>query len=291
MIIEWIPIIIALVGTAICAYDDWRTTYLNDKLVYAMLILGILWTVFTWNTNAMIFAAAVFAIGFAMYLFGQVGGGDVFLLTALTLLIPQYPAVFSPIAESLGITPVVFNAYPFVLPVFLFAALIGPMFYFSLRYFIRLIKTRDKVEDFDRKIMMSGLYAVMVIVLLAYFWFTFSKALVLFFIPIIPSFLIMPFKNDIIKHFCMEKKKVSKLTDDDVIALEFVSESVKKKLGLWRKTLTSPEIKTVQAKAKKEGITHILVCENLPYFVPFIFISLIVNFFVGDVLLYLLINF
>jgi hypothetical protein len=253
--------------------------------------LGAIWAVYTWNTAAMIAAAAVFVIGFVAYLFGQIGGGDVFLFTALALLIPEYPSVFAPVAESLGFVPATLGMYPFVLPVFLFAALIGPMFFFSSRYFTRLVKIRDKVEGFDRKIRMSLLYSACAVIMLAYFWLSFSKALTIFFIPMIPSFLIIPFKNDIIKHFCMEKKKVSKLSDDDVIALEFVSESVKKKLGLWRKTLTKPEIRELQAKAKKAKIADVLVCENLPYFVPFIFISLIVNLLVGDVLIYLMVNF
>ena len=51
-----------------------------------------------------------------------------------------------------------------------------------------------------------------------------------------------------------------------------------------------PEIRKVQANAKKYKIKEIKVLESLPQFVPFIFVSLIINLLLGDVLLYLLIR-
>ena len=117
-----------------------------------------------------------------------------------------------------------------------------------------------------------------------------APAMALLFVPMITTFLILPFKNDILKHFSIERKKIRDLDDDDVLALEFIAEKTKKKLGLWRKTFTPPELRKIKAKARKAKIRTVMVCEDLPKFVPFILISLIVNLLVGDILFYLLLN-
>lgn len=289
--IELIPVIVALAATAVCAYDDWKTSYLNEKLVYALLAFSLLWAVVfspnVWPT--LIIAGAVFAVGFAAYAFGQIGGGDVFLFTALALLLPYYPESFAPVAQSLGFTPVVNSPFPFVVSVFLLAGILGPMLFYSVRYFVKILGVRGRVKGFSKKITKAVIYAALLLPVF-YLWFSFSPALVLLFVPMVTSFLILPFKGDIIKHFCLERKNVSKINDDDVIALEFMSEKTKRALGLWRKTLTKPELKRFKALAKKANVTSVPVCENLPKFVPFILISLIINLLLGDVLLYLLVN-
>ncbi|NYZ79799.1 prepilin peptidase, partial [Candidatus Micrarchaeota archaeon] len=288
---ELIPVIVALVATAVCAYDDWKTSYLNEKLVYALLGFSLLWTIlFSQNIGStLIIAGAVFAVGFIAYAFGQIGGGDVFLFTALALLLPYYPASFAPVAQSLGFAPVVNSPFPFVVSVFLLAGILGPMLFYSVRYFAKIVKIRNKVKDFSKKITKAVVYSALLLPVF-YMWLSFAPALALLFVPMVTSFLILPFKDDIIKHFCLERKIVSKIDDDDVIALEFMSEKTKRALGLWRKTLTKPELKRFKALAKKAKITSIPVCENLPKFVPFILISLIINLLLGDVLLYLMVN-
>ncbi|MEM0372481.1 MAG: A24 family peptidase [archaeon] len=287
--IELIPVLVALVATTICAYDDWRTSYLNDKLVYAFLAFSIAW-VFLFSqdiASTFLIAGAVFGVGFVAYLFGQIGGGDVFLFTVLALLLPYYPSSFAPVAEFLGFSPVVGSPFPFVLSVFLLAGMLGPMLFYSSLYFIRIVRIRKKIKDFSKKIAKSLVYCA-VLVPLFFFWHSFSSGMFLLFFPMATSFLILPFKDDVTRFFCLEKKKVSRINDDDVIALEFMSEKTKKKLGLWRRTLTKPEIKKFKALARKAKVTSVPVCEHLPKFVPFMLLSLVINLLLGDVILYLM---
>ncbi len=285
------PVAVALIGTLILAYTDLKTTYMPDAYTHSMIAIGLIWVILFDSSKiySLIVAGATFLILFLMYLFGQIGGGDVKLFTALALLIPKFPKSLAPLLNSIGINPVTNSPIPFIFTVFLLAGLIGPMFTISLWYFIKLYGIRSKVKDYNSKLL-KALLLFFITLPFAYFFYVFSEAFSLIFIPVLTSMLILPFKNDVLEHFAMKKKKISKLNDDDVLALEFIPESKKKKLGLWRKTFTSPELKKIKSKAKKLGIKEIRVYDYLPQFGPFIFIALLLNLMFGDFLIYLLLN-
>ena len=289
--IQLVPVLVAVVGTALLAYTDYKTTYMPDKYTHSMLLIGLVWLVLFNSSPASAFLIALitFAVLFLMYLFGQIGGGDVKLFTALALLIPSYPKVLYPFLNSIGLSPIISSPIPFVFSVFLLAGLLGPMFFVSIWYFYKLYKIREKVKGYDAKILKSSVLILFSIPLIYYFY-SFSHGFIFIFLPVITSFLILPFKNDMLKHFSMKKKKVKDLNDDDVLALEFISKSKKKKLGLWRKTFTSSELKRIKAKAKKLKIKEVEVYDYLPQFGPFIFVSLIINLLIGDFLIYLAVN-
>lgn len=284
-----INILVALVGIAIAAYTDFKTGYVPDKLSHVLIGIGILWVIFSYPFNDMILifgmAAAVFGIGFIAYIFGQFGGGDVKLFTALVLLIPFYPQEIIPYIQNIGITPF-FTEYPFILSIFLFAAIMD-LFVVSIDYYIKLHGIKKKIKDFRKKFWIGIVY-ISILIPVFVFWYFLSPALLIVFIPMMTAFLIIPFRQDILKHFAATKKKISKLDEDDVIALEMLDKKTKKKLGLWRKTFTPPELRKIKARARKAKIRNITVYENLPKFVPFIFLSLIINLLLGDVLFYLL---
>jgi hypothetical protein len=231
-------------------------------------------------------AFGVFIVGFIAYIFGQFGGGDVKLFTALALLLPNYPADLSPIMQSFGIEPV-FASYPFILAVFLFAGLIGPMFITSMNYSFKLYGRRHKIRNYQKKLITSGIYVVAFFTLFM-LYADLIPGLLFIFIPLFTALAIIPFKDDILEQFSLEQKDISKLNDDDVIAVEFLSASIKKKLNIWRKTYTMPEIRKIKAAARKAKIKKIKVYEDLPKFGPYILISLVINLILGDVFLYLL---
>lgn len=280
-------ILVALVGTAYVCYKDWKTGYMPDKVTHAMIAFGVVWALLFMQSNLInVFGLAliVFLISLAAYLFGQWGGGDVKLFTAIALLLPAYPQDLVPVMQSIGIQPV-FASYPFVLAVFLFAGLLGPMLFTSLSYSWKLYNIRSKVKGYNKKMLTSAVYIVAFGLLFGVMYESISNV-VLLFIPILTALMIVPFKDDILEHFSLEEKDILKLNDDDVIAVEFLSDSIKKKLNIWRKTFTNPEIRKIKELAKKAKIKRIKVYENLPTFGPFIFISLVVNLILGDIFLY-----
>jgi len=266
-----INIIIAIIGTLYGAYTDLKTGEIPDWVSHTMIILGFIWTLFAYQMSQWfsiwLIAVIVFVIGYLMYVFGQIGGGDVKLFTALTLLIPFYQH----------------EIYPFVLPVFIASGLLF-MVVMPVQYFLKIIKMKKKIKDFNKKITRTMIYEIILFAFLI-FWIINFGIVGLIIIPLMVAASIMAFKEDIIKLFFAQKKEIQKLDEEDVIALELIDEKIKKKLKLWRKTLTIHELNNVKRLAKKYRLKTIIVCEDLPKYIPYIFVSLILNLIFGDLLM------
>lgn len=285
-----INLAIAIVGTGIAAYWDHKTGIVPDKLSHIMIILGAALVPLTFPEQIVInyiLGAVVFGLGFLLYSFGQIGGGDVKLFTAISLLIPFYPQILVQKLPLLGIEPVI-PVYPFVASVFVFAGIIGPMFVSSLKFHLRVRKKKEEIENFQSKLKKGLILSSLVIPLAVVWGLFFSLGFLVLFIPMAITLSLIPFKKDIIRIFYSEEKSIQELDDDDVLALENIEEQKKDELGLWRKTFTPPEIRKIKKKADEKEYESVKVCEGMTRFVPYLFISLIANLLVGDVLLFVI---
>jgi len=279
--------IVALVGTSVAAYTDFKTTYIPDKLNYAMIAIGLayVWLSFPmsdalWHTAI---AALVFLIGLALYLFGQLGGGDVKLFAALALLMPIYPAALS------AINPVgaIVAPYPPVVSIF-FAAAVISMVFVPVNYLNKLYHDRKKLKNLRKKITRGAMYSVATLPIF-YIWSVFSPRALIVALPIILGAFSLAFKEDILERYVSMKKKVKDLNEDDVLALELMDDKVVKKLGVgMRKTFFDKELKAIKARAKKHKISTVMVAEHLPTFGPFILAGLMLTLLFGDAFLWLL---
>ncbi len=277
---------LALVLTSIVAYTDYKTGYMPDRYTHSMIVLGALILPFYQGFSAALpyyaIAALVFGVSFLFYIFGQLGGGDVKLFTGMSLLIPTYPLTL----KSFGFNPVI-APYPFIISVFFLAAVLA-MIFVSGNYLAKLYKDRKRVKDFNAKSLKGLLYAVMTLPL-TILWAFMNPNMAIIGLPLAIGAFALAFKTDILRLYVVKKKLVSKLNDDDVVALELLSKSMKKKLGLGsRKTFLEMELKDLKKRAKKAGVKEILVQEYLPKFGPYILAALILNLIVGDALLWLL---
>lgn len=283
-----INIFIAVIGTGIAAYWDYKTGIVPDKLSHAMIISGAALAPLVFTDLLYVYgvAALIFALGYVMYIFGQIGGGDVKLFTALSLLIPIYPEKLAGLIKSIGINPVSPN-YPFAASVFIFAGVVGYMLIISLIYHKKIWNRRSEVEEFRKKLKKGILFSLITLPLAA-FWVTISPGFLFLVIPLAISISLLPFKEDMIKLFHGRKKEIQELDEDDVIALEEVGDEKKESLGIWRRTLTNPELLKIKKKAEEQGFKEIVVCEDLPRFVPYIFLSLVLNLVFGDAFLYMI---
>ncbi|MFH0986858.1 MAG: A24 family peptidase [Candidatus Micrarchaeota archaeon] len=285
-----INILVAVLGTALAAVEDFRTGWVSDWITHGMIVFGIVWTLlFAQQQMFFVFAvaAAVFLLGYAAYAFGQMGGGDVKLFTALALLVPYHPAELSPYLQQLGITPVPAN-YPFIVSIFVMFGLLY-MFFISIIYLRKIYERKQKIKDFRQKITKGVIYAALFVPIIV-LWTSFFRSFIVFAPAIFLSMLLLPFKDDIIKLFFMQNRKVSQLNNEDVFALEFIPVAVKKKLGLWRKTFTDVELGRIKAKAKKAKINSLPVCDHMPCAVPYIFGALLISLILGDFILWLVLN-
>ena len=267
--------LIAIVGTGISAYFDTKTTFIPDWLTHSMIILGAILLFFQYDITTSLYyiaiSAIVFILGFIVYTLGQLGGGDVKLYTALTLLVPEFHSFYH------FITP----PYPPIVSIFFASSLIG-VFFISLSQIYKIWRDRMRISEFWKKLSVGIIGAVLILAVSLFLVFI-SPGAVLLFIPVSLGLLVFPFKDDIIKLYVLEKKPVSKLTEDDIIAIDEIPEDKRKELGIGiRKTYLNAELKVLKEKAEKVGIDYVYVYENLPTFGIYIFLGLLFVLLFGD---------
>ncbi len=87
-----VPIVIVVI--AIAAYTDWRWRLIKNKLTFPAIALGLLLNFLSSGWPGLTFALLGLAVGFGLmmipFVFGQMGGGDVKLMTALGSLLGAY---------------------------------------------------------------------------------------------------------------------------------------------------------------------------------------------------------
>ncbi len=277
-LVELLSVATLIIGTGASSYFDIKTTYIPDEITHAMLIIGAVLLFLRFPIiNALVYLAIgiiVFALGFALYTFGQLGGGDVKLFTAITLLFPVYTVKMS-----------VPSPYPPIVSVF-FASAIIATFFVSGKYIIKLYTIRNRVPKFNEKLLVGVVSAFLVFIVFC-FLATIEYGMIVFSVPILAGLLVYPFKDDIVDIFMLTRKKVSELTEDDIIAVDKLPKLKIKRLGLSsRRTYLDIELRRIKENAKKYKIKTVPVYDNLPTFGIYIFIGVLVVLLVGDPLFF-----
>jgi Flp pilus assembly protein protease CpaA len=230
--------LLALAWIGIFAYQDYKTGYVNDRQAFLLILIGAIYS-FIINPFALIVAGVVALLGFLFYYFGQLGGGDIQVFVIISLFFHR----------TLFYLPLV--AWVFVVAVILSSILI------PASYLLRLGEKKKVFGAFIPAVAFLPLFPLVVV----------------FYLVLVFQLLLLRYKKEIMEKFVIKNKPVDKLTYEDVIAIEYVDK--RKELGLWKRVLLPHELKRFKQKAKELGIKKVLVYENLPKFVPYIFISLI----------------
>ncbi|MCD4740257.1 A24 family peptidase [archaeon] len=305
---ELIPLVtilsalIALIGCLIAAYTDFKWGIVPDKLNYALIALGLICVPLQFNpVNTLIvysLAVIIFVIGLLAYTFGQLGGGDVKLFTALTLLLPFYPSTIAQLSPlnpikmtNLSLTipfipePII---YPFIISIF-FASAVMAVFFVSLNYIHMLWKDRDTIKDRKNLFLKGIANALLVSIAFTLIWSIINPMMTIVIIPMALGSFLLPFRKTLLEKYVVMEKQVKDLNDDDVLALEVMDQETKEKLGLSnRRTFFNIELNELKTKAEENNIKKVFVSEFLPKFVPYIFLSLLLNLLMGDAFLWLL---
>lgn len=138
---DFLALLIALIGSGIGAYTDFKTGYIYNRLTYSMAALGLLLrsleSLVELNPEpilwSLIGAGVAFSLSYLIYFTGGWGGGDVKLMTAIGILIPR-PIGISPWATYTGIDEVAFPLTIFVNSVIgTFPFLISYLIYKAIR--------------------------------------------------------------------------------------------------------------------------------------------------------------
>jgi Flp pilus assembly protein protease CpaA len=263
---EGIRIAAAVLMLAIGSYFDlFKKKNVPDNFLYACVGVAFLFAVFPF-TDLSLYALAqgifIFAIGYMMYKAGQIGGADVYLLTALALLLPVPPAV-----SGVGM------AVPFIFFVMIFAGLLFTIY--NIAYFVVKL-SQEKIQRID------WVYLILAIpfAIFAYFYLNsmfyspvyFSIITILF----VGAVVFGAFRETIMKSMVV-KVPVGK-AEEEVFASEYASEKEREivKVRVIDK-------KTIE-ELKKAKIKEITVYGKLSPFVPFMLLGVLLSLFFSNLL-------
>jgi Flp pilus assembly protein protease CpaA len=252
---------IVLIATAAAAYTDFKTGLIYDTITYPLIAAGLLLLIPEFDINALLIAGAVFAIGYALYYAGKIGGGDVKLFAGISLVLPFL------------------NGYSFVLSLVLVSGITALVFisvYYSIKYFRTGIDWKLNKKGIQKSIVIAGAVG-------AYLFFLYGTGLMqahyflALCIPVFFGLVFIAFEKGIKKTVFLKKIAVEELEEDELIAWEFMEKNKSQKIGSGLKGIIDEKTKQ---KLLGLGIKKVLVYRNLPKFAPFIFIaSAIIIFF------------
>lgn len=253
-------IAVVLIAGAAAAYTDFKTGLIPDKITYGAIVVGAVLSLMAFDVQAFLIAGVVFAMGYALYYAGKIGGGDVKLFTGLALIMPVY------------------GGRVFVLSVLFVAALAAALWfgiYYAGRYALKGIVLKDNAGG----IMKALLLGVPLFAFLAFaanmgaVSYTYAAAIAL---PMAAALLFIALERGIRKEFFLKIVKINELEEDELIALDFMDEKQKGKLGAQFKGI-------IDEKLKKEllgtGMKKVPVYRNLPKFGPFILAGIAIAVF------------
>ena len=244
---------IVLIASAVSAYTDWKTGLVYDKITYPLIAIGAILCVLEQQWLGLALGIIVFVAGYAFYFAGKIGGGDVKLFSGIAFTLPFY---------GKGI---------FLLNVLFFGAMLAIIFftfYFAGKYFL---KHGINYKENKKGIAQAVLFGVF---LALYLWIVIQLrvlslvSIALLAVPLAFGLVFLAFERGIRKEFFLEKVKLEKLEEDELLAAEFEKPETLEALDLKFKGVLG---KTEIEKLRKAKIKEVLVYRNAPKFAPFIF--------------------
>lgn len=277
---EGLRIFIAIIGTAIATYYDiFNNRNVPNLLLYsflgAALLVNLLFDTSSFGYTAVI-AILVFIIGYGLYVFGQLGGADVFVLASISLLLPVQPTTL-----LIGEEPII--AFPFILSVLLLSSIVFGVF-LLIRYvplFMRGVFA-GKVSVPKERFAYAGiiLIAYVLFIYLSFSFPYFPAPYIFLFSVIVFLTLFFMFAREFIANEMIEWVGVKEIEEEDVIAIDRMRKGDVEKYKIAR-VATKNELE----KLKKLPIEKYPVYKRMPVFLPFVLVGLIASVIFGDVVL------
>ena len=275
-------IAVTLAFTAAAAYYDvfnkkWVPNFLLYAFVAAAFILNVAYFEQSLFIQAAAFGIAAFLLSYPLYRAGQLGGADVFCYASIAMAIPYLP---SPLLNPSASAP-----YPFILSVLVPTGLafIAHMFARFIPYIYTQVK-KGRVHFSLGKLAIPAILSA-AFAIFAYAISTLPVSLpfgyfmlILFLFASLLFFSL--FKNEI-KDSMVGQVSVSKLQEEDVLALEKMDGKLVSRLKL--QPLITTQIIDALKKAKQKTVP---VYTNMPYFLPYLLFGLVFTILFGDLISY-----
>ncbi|VVB67869.1 Uncharacterised protein [Candidatus Norongarragalina meridionalis] len=265
---------LALLGCGIAAWQDAKTSFIDDKILYGMVAAGVLLDVLTFDvpfiTQTAVLLGAVALFGLVCWKAGQFGSGDVLLFLGIAALLPVNPVLFSQFSP-----PEYLLVLPFILSVFVAASFYATMFT-AFDYAAMLFRKRSPSLRSWRLYALAAACAAFAAGVIVFGLGPLQSAALLAFG--FCAFFLLLFKQQISDELLIKRVPLLAVEDEDVLALERMPKSLH-----FGKLAT----KDVIAKMRKAGAEHVFVYKKLPRFGPFVLAALVTCLLVGDMLLFL----
>lgn len=283
---EMLRFAICIIGCALATYYDiFNRRNVPSWLTYGLVALGALFTLASFNLNVIEFnglvALVIFAFGYVLYISGQIGGADVLIFVSIALLVPEAPTgLFVNEKSMLGL--------PFVVSIFVLSGVLA-VFGIFLQYIPRTI--RDVLSG-EKVTINASQIALSVAILLFYGVFLYyiggvialpQPELTVFEAVVICATSIFALKDHISDKYLIRMIKVDEIDEEDVLAIEKMDPKLVSQYKLGR-VLTPKEIEKLKKIGKNKKFP---VYVNMPVFMPYVLLALIVALLMGDPLAYL----
>ena len=281
-----LKIIILVIACFISSYTDFKKGYIYNWLTFPLIGLGLIFLVldsFIINSLGYIYflkvigtAVLIYLIGYLMYYFGKLGGGDIKLFIGIHLLLPYL------------------NNQLTILWVILFSSLLSVLI-ISVVYSFRLIRVfkikninfsellKSKKKEIIKSLFFFLIFLFMLIYSSSVLYFSSFYFLIL--VPIFFGLFIVVFEKEVKEYIYLEYKLVKDLEDGDVLAVEYLKDLTLSDLKLKNRTVI--EEKDILRFKKSKKIKRLPIYYNLPKFGPFIFLGLIVFLLISKYLLFI----
>lgn len=262
--------IAALAGTGVAAYFDiFNRRTVPEWVNYGLLGVAVLLGAADFSSESFLIAGGIFILGYLLYRTGQLGGADVFVLSALALLLPR---------GSVGM--------PGIVPVFLVSGFLL-LLYISILHGWRGVKATLKGEHKPSALAVA--YSAASVLLLAAFLYLSSSLelppfFLLFSALVLGCSSVLFLFREYIADSMTEWVSVRGIEEEDILAVEKLDAEIVKKYGL-KKLLTKGEIE----RLKKIPLKKYPVYKGLPPYIPFIFIAVAVRVLFGDLFAYVMV--
>lgn len=283
MVIDYIPLITAFIGTTVAAVWDLKTTEVPDQLPYIMIAIALLFYgyqsfidgSFLPVANSLIYGLGFLGFGAFMYYIGQWGGADSWILAAVGFLLPVVPQGF---ASTLLQFPVSYFINLFI---------VGAV-YMLLYAFVFALRNKVIFSGFasdlkaSANILLIGSIGLFILFYVAglsitkiYGSLDFTRALYISLYPlfsVVALYIVWRFAKAVEMHGFRRKILVSKLKVGDMLLSE------RKLIGI-----TEEQIKAL----KKSGKRHVEIKDGVR-FAPAFPLALLVTLLYGDMILSLI---
>ncbi len=276
-------IFVAIAFTAAAAYYDvfnkkWVPNILLYGFAVAALLLNIIYFEQTLFIQALAFGIVAFLISYPLYKTGQLGGADAFCYSSIAAAIPYLP---SPLLNPSASAP-----YPFILSVLVPTGLafIAHMLVKFIPYIYSQLK-KGKLRLSAGKLLAP---AVLAIAFAAFIYVASNLPIQLpsvYFVMVAFLFAALLFFSlfkDEVKDSMVEMVLVSKLQEEDVLALDKMDAKLVSRLKL--SALIGAKTSALLKKAKLRAVP---VYTKMPYFLPYLLFGLVFTVLFGDLVSYI----